>query len=200
VNIVHTWTARIWCRLLQHCPEVTDAGVLRIFHDLCEYGKRVSPQVRVECQPPFEGGCIDFDHYAQALLGNEVESHLAHFRRKVEEAEPERVGSLPARALVGLLARLARYDEALDMALTQFPHSRSADVAYPTAPELCRPARRFVPLKELAREQGDWLSYAAASLEARAADCRRRVGERRREKTVRGHSANVLKDPSRAKK
>ena len=148
----------------------------------------------------FEGGCIDFDHYSQALLGNEVESQLAHFRRKVEEAEPERVGSLPAQALVGLLARVARYDVALDLALTQFPHARSADVACPTAPELCRLARRFDRLEELAREQGDWLSYAAASLEARAADCRRRVGERRPEKTVRGHAANVLKDPSRAKK
>ena len=34
--------------LLQHCPELTDDGVLRIIHDLCEYGKRLSPQMRVQ--------------------------------------------------------------------------------------------------------------------------------------------------------
>lgn len=154
--------------LLQHCPEVTDDGLLRIFHELCEYGKRVSPEVRVQCQPPFEDGCIDFEHYVEALLGIDVESHLAHFRRKVTEAAPERVMSLAAQVLVGLLARLARYDEALEVALTHFPNVGSADLTCPAAPELCRLARRFDRLKELARERGDWLSYAAATLEARA--------------------------------
>ena len=154
--------------LLQHCPEVTDDGLLRIFHELCEYGKRVSPEVRVQCQPPFEDGCIDFEHYVEALLGIDVESHLAHFSRKVTEAPPERVMSLAAQVLVGLLARLARYDEALEVALTHFPNVGSADLTCPAAPELCRLARRFDRLKELARERGDWLSYAAATLEARA--------------------------------
>ena len=154
--------------LLQHCPEVTDAGLLRIFHELCEYGKRVSPEVRMQCQPPFEAGCIDFEHYVGALLGIDVESHVAHFRRKVAEAEPERVVSLAAQALVGLLARLARYDEALEVALAHFPNAGSADLACPAAPELCRLAGRFDRLKELARERGDWLSYAAATLDARA--------------------------------
>jgi hypothetical protein len=154
--------------LLQHCPEVSDAGLLRIFHDLCEYGKRVSPEVRVQCQPPFEDGCIDFEHYVGALLGIDVESHLAHFRRKVTEAEPERVVSLAAQVLVGLLARLARFDEALEVALAHFPNVGSAELACPAAPELCRLARRFDRLKELARERGDWLIYAAATLEARA--------------------------------
>jgi hypothetical protein len=153
--------------LLQHCPEVTDTGVLRIFQDLCEYGKRLSSQLRVQCEPPFEDVYIDFDHYAQALLGIDVENHLAHFRSKVAEADPERMGSLPAQYLVRLLARLARYEEALEVALAHFPHARSADLACPTATELCCLARRFDRLKELARERGDWLSYAAASLEAR---------------------------------
>src|SRR5712692_174738 len=153
--------------LLLHCQEVTDAGVLRIFHDLCEYGKRLSPQVRVQCQPPFEDVYVDVDHYAQALSGIDVESHLTHFRRKVAEADPERMGSLPAQALVRLLVRLARYEEALEVALAHFPHARSADLACPAATELCQLAGRFDRLKELARERGDWLSYAAASLEAR---------------------------------
>ena len=153
--------------LLQHCPEVSDAGVLQIFHDLCEYGKRLSSEVRVQCQPPFEDVYIDFDHYAQALLGIDIESHLAHFRRKVAETDPERTGSLPAQTLVRLLARLARYEEALEVALTHFPHARSAELCCPAATELCYLAGRFDRLKEIARERGDWLSYAAASLEAR---------------------------------
>lgn len=157
--------------VLQYCPEVTDASVLGIFHDLCEYGKRLSPQVRVQGQPPFEDVYIDFDHYALALLGAllgvDVESHLAHFRSKVVEAEGEGMRSLRAQALVRLLARVGRYEEALEVALAHFPHARSADLACPAATELCRLAGRFDRLRELARERGDWLSFAAASLEAR---------------------------------
>ena len=154
--------------LLQYCPDVTDAGVLRIFHELCEYGKRLSPQLRVHGQPPFEDVYIDFDHYALASLGIDVESHLEYFRGKVAQADPQQTGSLPAQALVRLLARLTRYEEALEVALAHFPHARSADLACPAATELCQLARRFDRLKELARERGDRLSYAAASLEARA--------------------------------
>jgi hypothetical protein len=153
--------------LLQYCPEVSDAGVLRIFHDLCEYGKRLSPELRVQCQPPFDDVYVDIDHYVQALLGIDVETHLAHFRGKVAQADPEPAGSLPAQALVRLLARLGRYEEALEVALAHFPHARSADLTCPAAAELCQLAGRFDRLKELARERGDWLSYAAASLEAR---------------------------------
>ena len=65
------------------------------------------------------------------------------------------------------MVRLARYDEALEVALAHFPHARSADLACPAATELCQLAGRFDRLKELAREREDWLSYAAASLEAR---------------------------------
>jgi hypothetical protein len=153
--------------LLQYCSEVTDAGVLRIYHELCEYGKRLSPQLRVPCQPPFEDVYTDIDHYVMALLGVDVETHLAHFRGKVVRAGPEPAESLPAQALVRLLARLGRYEEALEVALAHFPHARSADLTCPAATELCQLAGRFDRLKELARQRGDWLSYAAASLEAR---------------------------------
>jgi hypothetical protein len=154
--------------LLQHCPEVTDDGVLRIFHDLCEYGKRLSPQMRVRGQPPFEDVYVDFDHYVQALLGIDVEGHLTYFRGKLDENQGEETASLLAQYLVRLLARLARYDEALEVALVYFPHARSAELACPAATELCYVAKRFDRLKELARERKDPLSFAAASLEARA--------------------------------
>ena len=154
--------------LLQHCPELTDDGVLRIFHDLCEYGKRLSPQMRVQGQPPFEDVYIDCDRYVQALSGIDVESHLTYFRGKLAGNKAEEMDSLPAQYLVRLLARLARYNEALEVALAYFPHARSTELACPAATELCYLAKRFDRLKELAREREDPLSYAAASLEARA--------------------------------
>jgi hypothetical protein len=110
---------------LQHCPEVPMPVSWRSFTACANTGSECRHRFVSRVNRHFEGGCIDFDHYSQALLGNEVESQLAHFRRKAEEAAPERVGSLPAQALVGLLARVARYDVALDLALTQFPRARA---------------------------------------------------------------------------
>ena len=95
--------------ILQYSPEATDPDLLRLFQDLCEYGKRLSSQFRVQGQPPFEDVYLDYGHYAQALTGEEVEEHVDHFRRKLRDADPQRVGTLPAQLLVKLLVRLNRY-------------------------------------------------------------------------------------------
>jgi hypothetical protein len=155
--------------ILQYCPDLSDPGLLRLFHDLCEYGKRLSPQFRVQGQPPCEDVYADYDQYAQALLGTEVENHLDHFRRKLADSDPSRVGTLPAQLLVKLLVRLhtneePRYEEALAVALAHFPGEPSNQLNCPAAMELCHMAREFDRMKQLARERGDLLSYAAAAL------------------------------------
>ena len=70
--------------VLQYSPEVTDPETLRQFHDLCEYGKRLSANFQFPGRPPFENPFVDYDHYVQALLGVDVDEHIAHFRKKVD--------------------------------------------------------------------------------------------------------------------
>jgi hypothetical protein len=154
--------------ILQYCPEVADPGLLRLFDDLCEYGKRLSPQFRVQGQPPFENVYEDFGHYALALLGTDVEEHLDHFRKKLAESDPQRVGSLPAQLLVKLLVRLHtadrdHYGEALAIALAHFPDAPPNELNCPTAMDLCHMAQEFDRMKALARARGDLLNYAAAT-------------------------------------
>lgn len=149
--------------ILQYCPEVSDASLLRLFHDFCEYGKRLSPQFHVQGQPPFEDVYLDYDHYALVLLGTDIESHLDHFRQKVASSDPSRVGTLPAQLLVKLLVRLERYREAMEVALAHFPGVPPNELTCPSAMELCHLTREFDHMKELARDRGDWLSYAAAA-------------------------------------
>ena len=98
--------------VLQYCPEVTNPQTLRQFHDLCEYGKRLSANFQFPGRPPFENPFVDYDHYAQALLGVDVDEHIAHFRKKAMETEA--AGNWPAQILVNLLVRLERYREALE--------------------------------------------------------------------------------------
>jgi len=47
-----------------------------------------------------------------ALLGQNVDASVAHFRKKVDDSVPE-----SAEILVGLLTRLGRYTEALDISM-----------------------------------------------------------------------------------
>jgi hypothetical protein len=152
--------------VLQYSPEVTDVETLRQFHDLCEYGKRLSTHFQFPGRPPFENPFVDYDHFVQALRGIDVDDHIAHFRKKVMETEA--AGNWPAQILVNLLVRVGRYRDALEISLEYLPGAHAAEIACPTAQQLCELAGDFDRLAELARERGDVLTYVAAHLEAAA--------------------------------
>lgn len=152
--------------LLQYSPEVTDAATLRQFHEICEYGKRLSANFQFPGRPPFEDPFVDYDHYVQALLGVDVDRHIAHFRKKLGDTET--AGNWTAQILVTLLVRLERYREALEISLEHLPGAHASEIACPTAQQLCELAGDFNRLAELARERGDVLTYVAAHLEAAA--------------------------------
>ena len=152
--------------VLQYSPEVTDPETLRQFHDLCEYGKRLSANFQFPGRPPFENPFVDYDHFVQALLGVDVDEQIAHFRKKLGDAET--AGNWPAQILINLLVRLERYREALEISLEHLPGAHASEIACPTAQQLCELAGDFDRLAELARERGDLLTYVAAHLETAA--------------------------------
>jgi len=152
--------------VLQYCPEVTNPETLRRFHDLCQYGKRLSANFQFPGRPPFENPFVDYDHFVQALLGVDVDEHIDHFRKKMAAAET--AGNWPAQILVNLLVRLDRYKEALEVSLEHLPGAHASEIACPTAQQLCELAGDFDRLAQLARERGDVLTYVAAHLEAAA--------------------------------
>jgi hypothetical protein len=150
--------------IIPYCIEVTDPPVLEILNELCEYGKRLSEQFQSKGVPPFENQCEAYAHYVQALLGNNVEEHLDYFRRQVTESDPEVAGDAPARALVKLLVSLNRPAEALDVLLSDVMEDAPYGTPVPSALQLCYKAGDFGRMKDLSRERGDLLSYAASSI------------------------------------
>jgi len=150
--------------IVPYCVEVTEKPVLEIFNELCEYGTRLAPQFQSPGVPPFEDQCVAYGHYVQALLGNNVESHLDYFRRRVTECDAEVAGDAPGRALVKLLVSLGRHTEALRVLLDNVFEDAPYGIPVPSALNLCYQARDFGRMKELARDRGDLLSYAASSI------------------------------------
>jgi hypothetical protein len=150
--------------VIPYCVEVTDPGVLAAMHDLCEYGKRLSPRFHSAGNPPFENQYEAYDHYIQALLGNDVEEHIDYFRRQVAECDAELAGDAPARTLVKLLVALNRPAAALDVLLRDVFEDAPYGVPVPSALQLCYQSKDFARMAELARDRGDLLSYAAGSI------------------------------------
>jgi hypothetical protein len=150
--------------LLPYSLEAAGAETLGLFHELCEYGKRLAPTFQSKGQPPFEDPARDYGEFVLAMQGNDVDARIAHFRRIVEESDPEMIGTAPAQFLVNLLVRLERYSEALDISLQFLPNER--ELTCPSALQLCRLAGDYERMKTLARERNDLLSYVAAFAQA----------------------------------
>ena len=151
--------------LLPYCAEIKDRQTLDLFHQLCDYGQRLSTQFQSRGEPPSENPYLDYGHYVQALLGNDVNAHISHFREKISGYDPQEASFGPAQMLINLLVRLGRYDEALDISLQYLPEGESG-LPCPSAPQLCYPAGDCRQLQDLARSRGDLLTYLAASVAA----------------------------------
>jgi hypothetical protein len=150
--------------VLPYCTEMTDRASLQVFAELCEYGKCLAPQFQTAGIPPFEDQFTAYGHYVQALLGNDVETHLDYFRRQITETDPEIVGDAPGRHLARLFVSLDRPAEALDAVISHVFEDSTYGVPVPTALQLCYQAKDFSRLRDIARERGDLLSYAAGSI------------------------------------
>ena len=141
---------------------VTDPAVLALAADLTEYGRRLSPRLQFEGHPPFERTFDDHRVYLRALLGQDGDAAVAHFRAKLDAAEADDIDpALPAQVLVNLLVRLDRLDEAIDVAAEHLAHVPEAALSCPGIAELCQRAGRQDRLVTIAREQGNLVQYLA---------------------------------------
>ncbi len=154
--------------VLQHSIQAHDPETLALALEFTEYGSRLSPFFQYQGTPPFEDIYADHAFYLRALLGENADASLEHFRKKVTREDPNPADPLAAQAVVGLLVRLRRYSEAIDVSLRYLPEVDSFELACPTPLQLCQLAGDSKRLMELARERGDLLNYAAGALQSLA--------------------------------
>lgn len=147
-------------------PLLADPAAIALAIELTDYGRRLSERHRYEGEPPFEQTYEDHAVYLRALLNQDVDAAVAHFRAKLGAPDPTNPGeSFPAQVLVGLLVRLKRLDEAIDVAaehLAMFPES---SLMCPSVAQLCQRAGQPERLARIARDHGDLVNYAAAILQ-----------------------------------
>jgi hypothetical protein len=137
---------------------------LRMALDLTEYGKRLGDMYQFRGDPPFENIYEDCGVWLRAVLGEDQDAAVEHFRAKIEP-EPDPYGDPPAQALVRLLVKLGRYDEAVEVARERLSDVDPQRLACPSVYELCLLAGKPARLAELAKGRGDLIAYAGALAE-----------------------------------
>ena len=162
---------------VQMAMQLDDGPELELARDLCAYGKRLSPRFRFQADPPFEEQYADYDWYLAALTGADVAGGIAHFRAKVEAADPETIGTFPAEVLVNLLLRLNRPDEALAISRQRLAAIGEGRLSCPSFVELCQRTGNYQALAEVARAQGHAINFVAGLLESQRSEVRGQKSE-----------------------
>jgi len=151
------------CMTLPPCPE------LALARELCTYGAKLTGRFVGQDEPPFDGGYPDYDIYLGILAGDDVEAGIAHFRKKVEAADPEEVGPFPAEVFVNLVVRLDRGAEAIEVARKYLvdAEAEGRQLTCPNLNELCQRYRAYDVLAEVAQQRGDAVHYLAGLIAAK---------------------------------
>jgi hypothetical protein len=146
--------------------DLQDQEAIRLALELCEYGAHLSPQFKMRGEPPFEDIYTDHAIYLHALLGEGMEGAIEHFKAKIVAQDDPMRAIQSAQVLVGLLVRRERYQEAIQISIQHLSSVDPTQLACPTLFQLCQLAGDSERLKELARAQGDLLSFAAGAIQS----------------------------------
>lgn len=152
--------------LVQMAASIDRDATLELLYGLTEYGRRLGEMYQFPGNPPFESVFEDYGVYIRTLLGRNVESGVAHFRKKVETCDPYVAGTTPAQVLVNLLVRIGRPGEAADVAVKHLSEADPQFLTCPNALQLCQMAGDYGRLAEVSRQRRDLLSFAAATMQA----------------------------------
>jgi hypothetical protein len=152
--------------VVRFAPDLSDEDAIRVALELCEYGAHLSHQFKMRGEPPFEDIYRDHAIYLHALLGEDLDAAIEHFKTKIAAYDDPMSAVRSAQVLVGLLVRRERFQEAMQLSLDHLSSADPNQLACPTLFQLCQLAGDSARLKELAREQGDLLSFTAGVIQS----------------------------------
>jgi len=140
----------------------SDSPELKLAIQLAQYGSKLSTQYQYASNPPFDDFYPSHIQFFRVLQGDGREEGLKFFREKLGEDVNDQANQMTAFVLVDLMQRVGRQDEALDLACKYL--ARSADEFGLSIAEMCSAAGQYDRLLQMAREQGDVITFTTALL------------------------------------
>jgi len=154
--------------VLKLSAELDDEKTLKLAIAIADYGTHLSPMFQPMDDPPFDNVYVDRGIYLRALAGERVDAAVKHFEDKAARFDPAEYGTGPAETLVGLLVRLERFKDAIEVSRRYLSDIAAADLSCPSLAQLCQMAGDFEQLKSVSKDQDDLLNYLAAAVQSRS--------------------------------
>ena len=139
-----------------------DPEHLRLGEDLTQYGRRLDAQFQYEGDEPFVELYPHHGLYFSALLGEDVDAALEHFRDRAENVPVNEYGLVAIETYIGLLSRLGRREEALNSALKLFGDAGYTNGQTISLLELSDKSGDFQPLIDHYRDRQDLLGFTVS--------------------------------------
>ena len=139
--------------ILRLAPELNDESSLRMALEIADYGQRLDPMYHFRGDSPFEDTYRDSAVYLKTLLGEDVETGIAHFRAKITGPRD----APAAEVLIDLLSRMGRYPEAIQVSVEHVPEMTL---------RLCQAAGDYAALREEGRKRDDIVAFVAGFIQA----------------------------------
>ena len=127
--------------------------------ELSRYGDGLADDLKYPGEVPFENVYPDHSRYYSTLLGQDVDAGLEHFRKKIGQHDTAQYGGMVIETYVGLLARVGRNDQAIDVLVEQLLGKYPVLGIAPEAHELAETAEQKQKLLEHFRGESDFLGF-----------------------------------------
>lgn len=147
--------------------------ISRILHDeadmtkafeLSRYGSYLPDDFQYPGQVPFENTYEDHLKYYGALLGQDADGAVNHFREKMKQHDPLQHGSVAIESLVELLVRLDRRDEAISVMTQELLGKHAPMGIAPMPTDVAQTGDQRETLMKFYESQGDLLGFGQCLL------------------------------------
>jgi hypothetical protein len=140
---------------------------LRLALDLTQYGKELHEQFQYEGDEPFTDIYRHHAFYFQALLGENLDEALDHFKERSDNVDTNQWGTVGIETYIDLLARVGKIEEAIAVTIEKIqPDQRTMGLA-PSLLELCERSGNYSPLMDACRGSDDVLGFATGLMQAK---------------------------------
>jgi len=144
-----------------------DEECLRLALDLTQYGKELHEQFQYEGDEPFTDIYRHHAFYFQALLGENLDEALDHFKERSDNVDTNQWGTVGIETYIDLLARVGKIEEAIAVTIEKIqPGQRTMGLA-PSLLELCERSGNYSPLMDACRGSDDVLGFATGLMQAK---------------------------------
>lgn len=160
IDTTHLASTTRFSRILE------DEDSIRKALDLTHYGRLLNTQFQYEGDEPFTDIYPDHALYFQALLGQNTEQALDHFKQKADEVPRNQWGTMAVEVYIDLLNRIGQIDQAIAATAELIqPGERTSGLA-PSLLELCESKGDYSQLVTSCRDAQDVLGFATGLMKA----------------------------------